>query len=61
MNFRDTSFKASHLQLSTSQNWILDTGASTHMTGCKHDFEKLQNIDGRTVTIANNTHVPVAG
>lgn len=45
----------------TSQDWIFDTGASAHMTECRHDFENFENLNGRTVKIANNTQVPVTG
>ncbi|KAI0992830.1 hypothetical protein K3495_g15354, partial [Podosphaera aphanis] len=37
----DTAFLAKFSSNSSCPNWIFDTGASAHMTGCSHDFETL--------------------
>ncbi|KAI1004075.1 hypothetical protein K3495_g4137 [Podosphaera aphanis] len=58
-NFHNTSFMAVKIPSPTSQDWIFDTGASAHMTRCRHDFKNFKYLNGRTVKIANNAQIPV--
>ncbi|KAI0998486.1 hypothetical protein K3495_g9710 [Podosphaera aphanis] len=46
---------------STSKEWILDTGATSHMTGCIDDFESFTPLRDTNVRIADNSHAPVIG
>ncbi|KAI1005121.1 hypothetical protein K3495_g3097 [Podosphaera aphanis] len=47
---------------STSQKeWILDTGATAHMTGCVDDLESLTLVQNTNVKIADNGYTPVTG
>ena len=57
----DTSFTAILLNKHLTTGYIFETGASTHMTGCKHDFEKLTPFQEHNVEVANNTCNPTHG
>lgn len=57
----DTAFAAEFQISSSHPKWISDTGASAHMTGCKHDFETMIPLKNHSVKIADNSHVPVTG
>ncbi|KAI1005585.1 hypothetical protein K3495_g2633, partial [Podosphaera aphanis] len=48
----DTAFLAKFSSNSSCPNWIFDTGASAHMTGCSHDFETLTPLQNHSVKIA---------
>lgn len=47
--------------LPNPEEWILDTGATIHMTGCVDDFESFTPVQDRNVRIADNCFTPVTG
>lgn len=47
---------------SSKATWLLDSGASSHMTHAKEDFETFKPIGGRLdVCVANGAHLEVRG
>lgn len=52
-----TAFKAQ----GKSTPWILDSGCSSHMTGDKSKFSKLQQYDGGSVKFGNNDGAKIVG
>lgn len=52
-----TAFKAQN----KPTPWILDSGCSSHMTGDKQKFEKLEKFEGGSVRFGNNDGAKIAG
>ena len=44
-----------------STPWILDSGCSSHMTGDKQKFTKIQDYDGGSVKFGNNDGAQIVG
>lgn len=55
--FAATSSDKSH----TTERWTIDSGASSHMTRCKHLLHNYQEQEHRTVTLANGTKIRSEG
>ena len=45
----------------TENNWIIDSGASNHVTGLKQFFVNYTPIRGQHLQIANGKHITVKG
>jgi hypothetical protein len=43
------------------EGWYLDTGASSHMTGCADSFSLLDHVVQGTVRFGNGSVVPIEG
>ena len=44
-----------------SDEWIFDSGCTLHMTSNKIFFQTFESVDGRNVTMGNNTTCKMVG
>ena len=61
-SYHATSQGINHVQTSTPKSWIIDTGATNHMTGASNLFTSYTSCSGKDkVHVADGSMAPITG